>query len=196
MAPTQTDSMRVRLKRMLAPLAVTLALFGAYVAVYAVPGAWLLTALVVAPSPAGAAIVGVFLAIGLTWIFWRRHWISGATMLGGLVALVLAVSLPDPADSVAGRAIDLAHVAAYSGALQEMAEQARAQGVSPVIAVLAIDGFGSMTSGIAYDESGEVALPPEKRSKAWQTVAGETELSVDGLQARHIVGGYYAWFHY
>ncbi len=192
----QAEGMRARLGRVLAPLAVTLALFAAYVAVYAVPGAWLLTILLVAPSPVAAAIGGAFLALGLTWLFWRRHWISGAAMLAGLVALVLAVSLPDPADSLGGRAIDLAHVVAYRGTLQEMADQARAQGVSPVIAVHAIDGFGSMTSGIAYDESGEVGLPPEKRSKGWQTVAGETELSVDGLEARHIIGGYYAWFHY
>jgi hypothetical protein len=52
-----------------------------------------------------------------------------------------------------------------------------------------------MTSGIAFDPTGEIVLPSNKRSQAWMAAAGQTELGVEELQARHIVGDYYSWFH-
>jgi hypothetical protein len=40
------------------------------------------------------------------------------------------------------------------------------------------------------DPTGEIVLPADRRSKAWAATAGQTELGVEGLEARHIVGNY------
>jgi hypothetical protein len=58
-----------------------------------------------------------------------------------------------------------------------------------------IDGLGSLASGLVYDPSGEIALPPNQRSKAWTDGPGATELGIDRLEVHHIFGPYYQWFH-
>ncbi len=77
----------------------------------------------------------------------------------------------------------------------EQAAELRRKGVSPAIAVIGIEGFGSLTFGIALDPTGEIAVARDKRSKAWTEVAASTELSIEGMEAHHIVGDYYSWFH-
>ena len=67
--------------------------------------------------------------------------------------------------------------------------------MSPPIGVLAVQGFGSLTSGLALDPSRELGLPPELRSAAWKASGDHTELSVDSIETWHIIGDYYAWFH-
>jgi hypothetical protein len=57
------------------------------------------------------------------------------------------------------------------------------------------NGFGSLTSGLVYDPSGEIALPPNQRSKSWTDGPGATELGIDKLEVHHIFGPYYHWFH-
>jgi len=53
-----------------------------------------------------------------------------------------------------------------------------------------------MTSGIAYDPSGEIMLPADRRSAGWKASVGQSELGVTDFQARPIVGAYYSWFHF
>jgi hypothetical protein len=125
-----------KLKLIIVPLLLVLALFAAYVAQLAVPGAWLWVAVVIATTPTVAAIVAVLLALGLIALFWRRHWISGAAMLAGLIALVVAAEVPNPADSVAGKIADLVHVISYSSTLQQQVQQLRDHGDSPAIALV------------------------------------------------------------
>lgn len=188
---------RETLKRAGSPLLLAFGLFAAYSAMLAVPGGTLLLVLLeVALSPVAAGVLALLASVFLVRWFWRRHPVSGVSMLSALIALVILAAVPGPADSASRWAANLIDVVAYSGALDDQVRQMRDEGVSPTIAVLAIDGFGSMTSGIAYDPTGEILRPPEQRSKSWWAVGGQTELALDGLEARPIVGHYYAWFHF
>ena len=38
-------------------------------------------------------------------------------------------------------------------------------------------------------------LPANQRSAAWNAMGGQTELTVESMDARHIFGSYYAWFY-
>jgi hypothetical protein len=132
----------------------------------------------------------------LVLLFWRRNRASGMTMLGGLIIVVLLAYIPTASTSPAKRIAVLAQLVCYRGALLRQADELKRRDVSPAVAAIAIDGFGSMTSGIALDPTGEILLKPEKRSRQWTATAGETELGVEDLQARHIIGEYYWWLHY
>jgi hypothetical protein len=180
----------------LAPLFMALLLLAAWVAVLAIPGAFILTIFFLAlVTTVGVLVVALILAITLVTLFWRRHWISGLTMCLGLLGVLLLATRPSVATSPALWVADVTHVLYYRGALLEQSRELRSKGVSPAVAAIAIDGFGSMTSGIAFDPTGEIVLPPNKRSQAWMAAAGRTELGVDDLQARQVVGNYYSWFH-
>ena len=178
------------------PLCVALILFLASVALLAVPNAVLAAALMEAALGNIAIAIPALAAVVLVWAFWRRHRVSGLTMLAGLIAVALLSTVPSPAGSVSGKAADLVHVAWYRASLQHQVEALRLTGTSPPVAVVVIDGFASMASGVAFDPTGEILLPADARSPAWRAVTEATDLRSDTLQARHVVASYYAWFHY
>jgi hypothetical protein len=177
------------------PLLVSLVLFAASVAVIAIPGAWLLFAVLYLESPAVAFTMAALFVFLTVFFFWRRHWVSGVTMLIGVLLVAVAMTLPVPARSLSRKAADLVSVVCYYRTLQHQLKELEKRGESPVVAVVSVDGFGSMTNGIAYDPTGEILLPPARRSKSWTATAGQTELGSDGLEARSIIGNYYSWFH-
>jgi len=166
------------------------------VVVHAVPGAWLMIAVFGGTSPKTA--LGLFVLVSLVFVplFWHRHWFSGITMLAGVVAIFFIAVEPAPAHSLSRKAADFVHVLAYRSALQWQVQELQRQGISPAVVAIPIDGFGSMANGIAFDPTGEILLPAEKRSKSWLAAAAQTELVIEGLEARHIVGSYYSWFRY
>lgn len=189
-------SLRSNVHRLWLPLLVSLALFAVCVAVFAIPGAWLLLAILYVEHSRIMTAAAALLLVTVVFVFWRRHWISGAAMLIGISLVAVSATVPVPADSISRRAADLVGVMRYYRIVQDQLEEQKKNGVSPAVAVIPIDGFGSMTSGIAYDPTGEILLPPASRSKSWVATAGQTELGLEGLEARHIVGNYYSWFHY
>ena len=179
----------------LAPLSIALLLLAAWVAVLAIPGAFILATFLLAFIPIPVTLV---LAATLVILFWRRHWLSGVTMCLGLLAVLLLATLPSVATSPARWIADVTHVIYYRGALLRQTRELRSKGVSPAVAVITIEGLGSVNSGIAFDPTGEIVLPQKKRSQAWMAAAGQTELGlgVEDLQARQIVGDYYSWLFY
>jgi len=181
----------------LAPLAVALLLFALWIAKLAVPGAWLIVAVYTVSLPKATLVVGALvIAITMVALFWWRHWISGATMLFGLIALVLLASQPTVGRPPSRSVADVVQLIYYRNDLLRQAAELRRTGTSPAVASITIDGFGSMANGIALDPTGEILLQAEKRSKSWTATTGQTELGVEGLEARHLVGNYYSWFHY
>jgi hypothetical protein len=177
------------------PVLLGLVLFTVWVTLAALPYGWLyLLAPLVHPVWSIAlallllALMGVLERLGLL-----QRLIDGRTMLIVLVALFLTIFLPFPKSTISQKVVDAIRVMMYRDDLQLLERQLRAKGVVPPIAVIPIDGFGSLASGVAYDPTGEILLRPDKRSAAW--IAQSGELSVDGLDVRHVVGSYYAWFH-
>lgn len=186
----------VREIQIFAPLCVVFLLLAFWIALLAIPGAWLLTAIFIAPMSMTALLIGAAVsALALVTLFWRRHWVSGVTMGLGLVTLVLLTTQPNIGNSPARWVANLTQVAYYRGALLRQARELSQEGVSPALAAIGIDGFGSLTSGVALDPTGEILLPPDKRSDAWKAAANHSELGVDDLQGVHVIGDYYSWFH-
>ena len=83
----------------------------------------------------------------------------------------------------------------YHGDLQQSYAEAKNSGQLSPLGQADIDGLGSLGSGLVYDPSGEIALPPNQRSRAWTNGPGATELGIDRLEVHHIFGYYYQWFH-
>jgi hypothetical protein len=174
---------------------VALAFITTLVAILAVPSALIFFVLVVIEHAKLAWGVGLAVGMALLSLCWLRRWDVVAGALVGLGIAYLLSAVPAPNRSFSRWAADLADVAYYYSDLSRMADDSRREGQSPVIAVLDIDGFGSLTSGLAFDPSGEIMLPAARRSKEWTAVGGETELSIESMSARHVIGSYYAWSH-
>ena len=170
-------------------------LLAIWIAILAVPGALLFVLFVPLSFPKVFITLGALVCVGFISLCWLRHWRVVSGIVTGVVIAILLSEIPMPARSFARWAADLADVAYYHAVLQRLAEGSRRKGESPPIGVLALDGFGSLTSGLALDPSGEILLPVNRRSRAWTAVGGQTELGVESMEARHIFGSYYAWFH-
>jgi hypothetical protein len=64
----------------------------------------------------------------------------------------------------------------------------------PRLAVFTMDGFLSMSSGVAFDESDEIILPAGKQTDAWKVRAAHTEFSTGDFVAKRLIGHYYRWW--
>ncbi len=126
---------------------------------------------------------------------WRVHWTSGlAVLCAPLLAYALA-AFPYPGTSPVSWAVHSAQAIYLRSELQQEYLRAAAGGQARPVGYLYLDGFGSYTSGLAYDPSGEIALPSDRRSKPWNDGAGQTEMGIESLEAHHLFGPYYQWFH-
>ncbi len=177
------------------PLLISAFCLLAWVLILAVPNAWLLVAVIIAPAPLGAAIGVALVALAVVVAFWMKRRSSGIAMIIGF-AVVYALGWPsEPLKAPATYLANLLRVTYYSDDLRRMADRERQQGITPALGVRDVDGFGSLTSGVAYDPTRELSRPPSLRSPAWVAAANRTELGVPGLEARHVIGDYYVWFH-
>lgn len=174
---------------------VALTLLAIWIAILAIPGALLFVMLVPLSFPRASIAIGTLFLVGFITLCWLRRWRIVFGSLTGIVIAILLSAIPTPACSFSRWVADVADVAYYHAVLQRLADGSRRRGESPPIGVLALDGFGSLTSGLALDPSGEIILPANRRSGAWTAVGGQTELGVERMEARHILGSYYAWFH-
>ena len=63
----------------------------------------------------------------------------------------------------------------------------------PRLAVFMMNGFISMSSGVAFDESDEIILPAGKQTDAWKVRAAHTEFSTGDFVAKRLIGHYCRW---
>jgi hypothetical protein len=187
---------RIRVKFLLWPVIVALMVLVLWITVLAIPGAWLFVALATADFSGVTATIVTLIGTATILGFWRWNKVAGVAMATSLLTVVVMTLAPTPAQSLARWASNWVQLAYYRSALIGQLREQRLCRASPAVAVIAVDGFGSMTSGLALDPTGELSLPAGRRSRAWNATAGETELGVEGLEVRHIMGDYYAWFHY
>jgi hypothetical protein len=140
--------------------------------------------------------IALILTIAAFAIFyWRRDWLSGLSLVCA-APLVFAVGVfPNPVNSPVGWAANVLKVVYYHNDLQQSYAEAKNSGQASPLGQADVEGFGSLASGLVYDPSGEIALPPNRRSKAWTDGPGATELGIDALEVHHIFGPYYHWFH-
>jgi hypothetical protein len=137
-------------------------------------------------------ILGIVIA---SLIYWRRHWLSGLSLLCTAPLVLVCGVFPKPIYSPVGWAANALKVIYYHDDLQRAYQAARMRGQTPPVGQILTDGLGSVALGLAYDPSGEIALPANQRSPAWTAGPGATELGIENLEAHHIWGAYYQWFH-
>jgi hypothetical protein len=144
----------------------------------------------------GPIPIAVILAIAaVSFFYWRRHWLSGFSLICAAPLVFAFGSFPHPVDSPVGWAANVLKVVYYKQDLQITYAEAKSSGQTLPLGQADIDGFGSLASGLVYDPSGEIALPPNERSRAWTDGPGATELGIANLEVHHIFGAYYQWFH-
>lgn len=131
----------------------------------------------------------------LSFLYWRRHWLSGLSVVCAAPLVIVVGVFPNSVNSPVGWAANVLKVVYYNHDLQRTYAEARQSGQNLPLGQADIDGFGSLASGLVYDPSGEIGLPPDQRSKAWADGPGATELGIKNLQVHHIYGPYYQWFH-
>ena len=179
----------------LRPLIVVSMLFAIWVAILAIPGAWFLAIICLLDFGVLATMIvaGIVTAV-MTVLFWRYHWVSGVTMLAAFIALPLLCCEPTIASSASKWVADVAQLIYYRPVLLRRAEQLRENGLSPSVAAVTVDGFGSATFGLALDPTGEILLPPEAQ-QSMDCNRRTYRAGVDNLAARHVIGDYYSWFY-
>ena len=140
-------------------------------------------------------IAAILAIAAVSFLYWRRHWLSGLS-LSCAAPLVFAFGIfPHPVDSPVGWAANVLKVIYYHNDLQRSYMEAKKSGQTSPVGQVYTDGLGSLTSGLAYDPSREIALPANQRSQAWTDGPGATELGMNDFEAHHIFGSYYQWFH-
>lgn len=166
--------------------AAVLVAFISSVAILAIPGSGFLVLLL-------TLSIGTIILVALFIALWRRHWALIGYGVVSLFAIALLEVVPSPSESAATYSAWLVRVVLYRSDLKIMAKTIGEKRGLPPIAAVGIDGFGSMTDGIAVDPTGEILLQPSKRSEAWKEAAEYTDIGLPDLHARHIVGPYYRW---
>jgi hypothetical protein len=155
---------------------------------------WVMLAILLGGYGALPIAVAVSFTGVLCWQ-WRRNWISGLSVLFALLLVVLLGTIPRPISSPIGWAANLTRVGFYHGELEKSYMAAKARSDSVPVGQIYLDGFGSLTSGLAYDPSREIFKPVGARTEGWMDGPGQTELGLETLEVHHIVGPYYYWFH-
>jgi hypothetical protein len=117
-------------------------------------------------------------------------------MLCGLVVVALLATTPTMPRSAARMTASLVQLLYWRGDLLRQAEELKRQGKLPTVAVITLNGRGSSSSGLALDPTGEILLPPNKRSSSWNATTAQTDLVFLNLKPHHLIGDYYAWFHH
>lgn len=144
----------------------------------------------------GLIPIAVILAIAaVSFFYWRRHWLSGLSLICAVPLVFCFWSFPHPVNSPVGWAANVLKVIYYHNDLQRSYVEAKKSGQTLPVGQVYTDGLGSLTSGLAYDPSREIALPANQRSQAWTDGPGATELGMNDFEAHHIFGSYYQWFH-
>jgi hypothetical protein len=120
---------------------------------------------------------------------------SVAAMILVPAAVFAMALLPTPARSLSRWLADVADVAAFRGDLLRQMNTLHDNAGGEHIVVVILQGFGSLTSGLAYDPSRGLDNPSRATNPQWRSAFEATELSLPDAEIRHVVGPYYSWFH-
>jgi hypothetical protein len=113
----------------------------------------------------GVIPIGLILAIAaLSFLYWRRHRLSGLSLVCA-APLVFAVGIfPNPVNSPVGWTANVLKVVYYHHDLQQSYSEAKNSGEALPLGQADIDGFGSLAAGLVYDPSGEIAYAVKQTS--------------------------------
>jgi hypothetical protein len=115
----------------------------------------------------------------------RRSWLAAAHVASGLAIGVIGCS-----SALLSRTISpYVQLCLVHGELDAQVSRIP-HGPAPRVAVIMTDTAFMMASGLAYDDSDQLGLPPAERSKEWVAHAQ----GADCWRASRLVGHYYKWW--
>jgi hypothetical protein len=135
-----------------------------------------------------AVIVMYSLCMAVTWLVRGDGARAKAESTTAVLVLALGIAMPS-LTLFAGDFLQLAIV------YPQFATQidALASDAGPRIVTIETDSALLMSHGIAYDDSDEIMLAPERRSASWTAHARTSRFAMECWGVRHLIGHYYVW---
>ena len=172
------------------PSAVAVGLVLAFVLLLALPNGFFYGVFIGGPVAALIVLPTVPIALGVAiqCAAQRRYLRAVSALVFPALALVVALNIRPVVRSCA---VAAEYVQFYVGYPLFRYAVARVPAVKPRFVVFTMGGFISMSNGIVFDESDEIAKPTGEQSAAWQARAARTFLSADRWSAQRIQGHWY-----
>ena len=169
-------------------------LFLIFVALFAVPRSRVLVLLLGVPVIAVGALIPIAFSffIAAASLRERRYLRAISALVLPIVCTIAAINYASTLRTCATAADNVQFYVGYPFFAHAVAQLPSNDG--PRLAVFTMDGFISMSSGVAFDESDEIGLPPGQQTDAWKVRAADTELSAGDFVAKRLIGHYYRWW--
>jgi hypothetical protein len=187
---------RWRLRRdfLIWPTKVAAVLFLVCVALFAIPGARLFVLFFGLPAIAVISLIPIALScfVAATSLNQRRYLKALSALVLPFFCTIAALNFGTALRTCASAANYVQFYVGYpffALAVSQLPGNAR-----PRLAVFTMDGFNSMSNGVAFDESDELELPAGRQTNAWKGRAEHTELSTGDFVAKKLSGHYYLWW--
>jgi hypothetical protein len=173
------------------PSAVAFGFLLAFVLILALPNGFVWGVFLVGPVLALITAVVLFIACWVAFeaLVQRRYRRAVSALVFPVLASLVALNFTQVirSSAVAGEYVQF--FVGYPFFRHAVARIPETQG--PRLLVFTTSGFISMSNGIAFDESDEMAKPVGEQSAAWKARADHTELSNGVWWAQRILGHWY-----
>jgi hypothetical protein len=190
------DSERSRLRRdfLIWPTSFAIVLFLLCVALLAIPGSRLFLLFFGFPVIGVISLIPIALScfVAATCLKERRYLKSLSALVLPILCTIATLNYGTTLRTCASVANYVQFYVGYpffAHAVSQLPRNAR-----PRLAVFTMDGFISMSNGVAFDESDELDLPAGKQTGEWKVRAEHTELSTGDFVAKKLIGHYYLWW--
>jgi hypothetical protein len=173
------------------PSAVAFGLLLGFVLILALPNGLVWGIFLVGPLLALIATAIIFIACWVAFesLVQRRYRRAVSALIFPVLSILVALNLTQVIRSSAALGDYVQFFAGYPFFQHAVAKIPQTEGSRLV--VFTTSGFISMSSGIAFDESDEIAKPVGEQSAAWKARADHTELGNGVWWAKRIVGHWY-----
>jgi hypothetical protein len=176
------------------PILLATGLFLLFVALFAIPRSRVLLLFFGVPVIAIVTLIPVALScfVAVASLKGRRYLRALSALVLPIVCAIAAVNYGGTLRTCAAAADYVQFYVGYPFFAHAVSQLPRNEG--PRLAVFTMDGFISMSSGVAFDESDEIGLAAGQQTDAWKVRAAHTELSAGDFVAKRLLGHYYRWW--
>jgi hypothetical protein len=176
------------------PTFLATGLFLLFVALFAIPRSRVFLLFFGMPVIAVGSLIPIALScfVAVTSLKERRYLKALSALVLPIVCTIAAVNYGTTLRTCATAANYVQFYVGYPFFAHAVSQLPRNAG--PRLAVFTMDGFISMSNGVAFDESDEVGLPAGQQTDEWKVRATHTELSTGVFVAKRLIGHYYLWW--
>jgi hypothetical protein len=176
------------------PTFLATGLFLLFVALFAIPRSRVFLLFFGMPVLAVVSLIPIALScfVAVTSLKERRYLKMLSALVLPIVCTIAAINYGTTIRTCATAANYVQFYVGYPFFAHAVSQLPRNAG--PRLAVFTMDGFLSMSNGVAFDESDEVGRPAGQQTGEWKLRATHTELSTGVFVAKRLFGHYYLWW--